>query len=78
MVTLGEDHRVRAIGNLLLAHMFVMEIAAFLPEAALGGLEVEPALHRLRLIIGIGVGIDVPLAQDIVEGMRHAVGQAIR
>ena len=54
----GEHHRVRAVGDLLVVHVLVVQIAALPPQPALGGLEVLPALHDEILVGGIGFGID--------------------
>jgi len=39
---IGKDHRMRTVGNFLLGHMFIMNIAPFLPKPPFGCLKVQP------------------------------------
>jgi hypothetical protein len=66
----GEHHRVRAVGDLLVIHVLVMQVALFAPQALLGCLEIKPALHHEVLVSRIAGGIDVPGAQF---GFEHRV-----
>ena len=73
----GKHHRMRAVGDLLIRHMLVVNIASVLPQPPLGRFQVQPSLHRLGFVIGIAVRIDVPLPQYIIERMRRAFGQPV-
>jgi len=75
---IGEGH----LRQVLVVEVLVLIAPPLLPEPLLGLLQVEPALGDLGLKVGVGVGVEIPLAQPRVERVvhvsRHPVAQRRR
>src|SRR5690554_1482820 len=74
-----KEHRVQAVSNLFVIHIFIMDIAAFFPKPPFCSFQVFPSLQREILVAVIAVRIDIPLPQDfykhLVRAGRRSVGK---
>ena len=73
----GKNDGVRAVGELLVIHVLVVQVALFFPMLSLCRLEVHPALNRFGFKIRVAVGVDIPHAKNVIERMRLTLRQPI-
>ena len=61
------------VGELLVVHVLIVQIALSLPGSTLGRLQVYPTLNRFGLKIGVTIGVYLPHPENVIERMWLAL-----